>query len=85
MLRGLFLFIGVLFRREEMRAEHSASETFGSRSMPITIPKILMGVGFVLGLLGLVLFNGSILLAAATMFGLGFVALLVEGLFEAFK
>ncbi len=79
------MFFGALFRREEMRAEHSASEAFGSRSMPMTIPKILMGVGFALGLLGLVLFNGPILLVAATLFGLGFVALLVEGLFEAFK
>jgi hypothetical protein len=52
--------------------------------MPITIPKVLMSAGMVLGLIGFFLSNGSVLLIAATLFGLGFVPVLVEGLYNAF-
>ncbi len=70
-------------RWARLRSElDAATPAFGSRSAPQATCTWLMGIGFLLGFFGLVLFGKALLLLGITLFGIGLVMALVEAVFD---
>ena len=82
MIRMLFMLgrlAGVAAKRDRL---DMAAPAFGHRSLPMTLPTIIMGAGLVAGMVGLFLLNPGILLIAGTVFGIGLLVAVIQAILD---